>query len=231
MKRKAMSAAEFMAELNADPAYEEKRFAQEEAQAARGQAIAVATAPLRRELAVHGYSVTAVHELAQRYAPLPPSVVGMLLVWLPRMTDTGVQEEIVRVLAAAKDPFPGAVLVELFEATPVELLRWAIANTIAEARPTGIAEWVAQALLDKRYGKAREMLALATARLVDRERANVILQSLLDDLPLHVPLALGEVGDEHAARLLEERLKGAKGAQRKELERALRRIRKKRGPK
>ncbi|HTE47908.1 MAG TPA: hypothetical protein VK636_21885 [Gemmatimonadaceae bacterium] len=230
MKRKPVSAGEFMAELNADPAYEERRFAQEEAQTARIHAVAAITAPLLDELAANGYSITGLHELAQRYAPLPASVVAALLDWLPRVGDPGVQEEIVRALAAANAPFPGVVLTELFEATPVELLRWAIANTIAEARPTGVDTWVAQALLNEQYGRAREMLTLAAARLVDRENANAILQSLLDEFPLHVPMALGEIGDERAARLLEARLEGAKGAQRKELESALRRIRKRRRP-
>jgi hypothetical protein len=228
MKRKTTSAAAFMAELNADPVYEERRYAQEQAQAARDRAVAEIARPLLRELAIAGAPVTALHELPARYAPLPSSIVRVLLDWLPRIPDAHVQEQMIRALAAAKDPFAGTVLVELFDASQIELLRWAIANTIAEARPTGIAAWVAQALVDKRNGKAREMLALASARLLDRARATLLLQSMLDELPLHAAKALGEVGDEAVARVLEERLRKAKGVQRKELEHAIRKIRRKR---
>src|SRR5689334_6516791 len=130
MKRKTMSAAEFMAERNADPEYEKKRFAREEALAARAEAIARAAAPVLQELAAQGCMVVSLDELALRYAPLPGSITRTLLEWLSRVTDAAVQEQIVRALAAVREPFSGATLARLFEGTQVESLRWAIANTI-----------------------------------------------------------------------------------------------------
>jgi len=70
------------------------------------------------------------------------------------------------------------------------------------------------------------MLALAVARLAPRNRAIAALVRALDDLTGHAALALGEVGGASEVTLLEARLPHARGWARRELERAIRKMRK-----
>ena len=71
-----------------------------------------------------------------------------------------------------------------------------------------------------------EMLLLALARLVARERAIPILTSQLDDLPGHAALALGEIGGADEVAVLRGHLQDPKAWVRKEVQRAIHKIEK-----
>jgi hypothetical protein len=93
----------------------------------------------------------------------------------------------------------------------------AIANTIAEARPTGITDWLLHVVQDPAYGEARQMLPLAVARMVSPQTANDVLLSIYDQLPGHVALSLGESGGERELKFLRDKRDRYKGWIRKEI--------------
>jgi hypothetical protein len=100
---------------------------------------------------------------------------------------------------------------------------------MAVAHPTGLAEWVVRAVANPASGKARETLAIATARLTTREEAIRTLAPLLDEHPVSVAQAFAQCGGAAEAALLEDRLEHAKGWKRKEIGKAIRAIRKRVG--
>jgi hypothetical protein len=213
-----------MAELREDPDYVARERAAEVARASRHREVARIRQPLLAELNDMGYAISDLNDLKQKYAPLPDDVVRVLLTWVPRISDLTVKEQIVRSLGASARPFPGAELISTFEATESEPLRWAIANTISLAAPRGLEQWLPGALSNERYGNARQMLVIAAARMLSPSEANTLILPLLNQMPLHVATALAEIGGTRELGILEERLGTAKGIERKELQRAIRKI-------
>ncbi len=228
-RRKGMTAEELMAQLQMDPGYVQRQAERADARELREAEVASATRPLRERLAEQGYEVSRLDQLVPEYGPLAPEVVRTLLEWLPTSEDLAVQEQIVRALAASSSQFPGEKLAKLFDETGSETFRWAIANTIAEARPDGITDWALERLQQPSTGKAREMLTLAVARLAPPEVANPILLGLLDDLTGHVAMALAESGGPEEAAALERLSSGTDGWVKQEIVKAVHSIRRRSG--
>lgn len=220
-KRKAKSAADFLTELNADPDYVASRDIQEGARALREAQIRSASQPLLEELMAAGYPLTSLAELLTRYAPLPAAIVDILLDRLAEMQDPAVQEQIVRALGASAVPIPAEQLIMLFRTTESNGLRYAIANTMAQAEVQGAGAWLLEAVRNPGFGVARQMLALAVARRAPRVLANPILVGLLDDLPGHAALALAESGEQQEVRALEVKYPTASGWEKQEIGRAI----------
>jgi len=225
-KNRWVSAADLMAELQQDPEYQMRQTERQRAHEERAQEIRAAAEPVVRELRSAGYAVDAVEELAFQYAPISRPAIDILLSWLPSVQNNTVREMIVRALAATNEPFDGLPLARAFEASRSESLRWAIGNTMAVAHPTGVEEWVVKAVTDPASGKAREMLAVATANLAPQEVACHTLVPLLEELPVSVAQALARCGGPAEAALLEIQQERTKGWQRREIDKAIRAIRK-----
>lgn len=221
-KRAKKTAAEFMAELQVDAEFRRKAKERERKSAAKEMAYKMSEQPILRSLAAVGADVLDLMELPT-YG-VSREVATVLVEGLPRAEDEWLQETIVRVLAAAREPFEGQALVDLFERTDSETLKWTIANTLAEARPSGISDWVVDAMRDRASGKAREMLAIALARLVPPSIAIPVLVGAFDEYPGHVAMALGEVAGPSERELLERAMAGAKGWTHKEIKKAIRAI-------
>ncbi len=147
-----------------------------------------------KALASRGYRAASLDELVRSHAPLSHDLAAALVESLRQVSEPSLLEGIVRALGAARETFDARPLAQLFEASDSSTLRWAIANTLAETRPAGLGDWLLRALQERRYGKAREMLALAAARTNRPEVVNPILVRLLGELPGHVALALAESG-------------------------------------
>ena len=145
-------------------------------------------------IAAAGYPVDDLSELARAYAPLPPRLVELLLATLAGVDDELVLEQVVRALGAPADRYDGRPLAELFDRTDSEALRWVIGNTIAEARPTEIGEWVLATLRSTELGKAREMLAVAASRICPKAEAIRALVEVLPELPGHAARGLAAIG-------------------------------------
>jgi len=220
MKRKSKSAADFLAELNADPEHVARRSAQEDARVLREAEVQTAARPVIEELVAAGYAIATLDGLLARYAPLPQAVVEVLLGRVSEVRDAAVQEQMVRALGASAIPFDGGPLVRLFQATDSGAVRYAIANTLAQADVSGVSAWLLDAVRNPAYGTARQMLALAAARRAGPAQANPVLLALLDEMPGHIALALAESGGQRELHALEGKYATARGWEKQEIGRA-----------
>lgn len=218
------TAAELMAELGSDLEYRRSQAEREKAREETHAEYASLEAPILERLQAVGAEAESLPDLVARHAPLRPEIVQILLEALARASNERLQDAIVRALGAAQEPFPGDELMRLFDATSSDGLRWSIANTLAEARPAIDERWLIERLTNPRQGKAREMLALALARIAPPQTAIPVLRDLVKDLPGHVAMALAEVGGPAEADLLRDQLPAAKTWLRKEIEKAIRKI-------
>jgi hypothetical protein len=148
------------------------------------------------------------------------------------------KESIVRLLAAAGEPFDGRLLARIFDETllhdsetadanttiALNDLRWAIGNTIACSRPFGITEWVLRKINDPLLGKSKEMLIVALKDLVPREGAIAICRDFFDEFPPQCATVLGEMGDISESRFLGEKKKEFSGATLNEIRKAIKAI-------
>src|SRR5713101_2077854 len=216
-KNRPMTAEEFAAQLKADPAYQAKL----EQQAAITARIQQAEGALMKALSAKGYSAASLDELVRKHAPLRRDLADALVESLQEVSDANVQEAVVRALGAAREEFDAAPLMDLFEQSDSATLRWAIANTLAEARPTKLGNWLIRAVQDNRYEKAREMLALAAARTNPPEVVNRVLVRLLDELPGHAALALAETGGPRELDALRRAYASATGWEREQIGRTM----------
>lgn len=111
--------------------------------------------------------------------------VPVLLRALPEIDEVAVKEQIVRGLTTPDTKRVSAeavsVLVDEFRKSDDHLLRWAIANALAELADEDDFDEIASLARDRRYGKSREMLALALGRMKKEPRAVDVLLELLDD--------------------------------------------------
>ena len=222
-----ISAAELAARLEQDTAYQNDEAQRNQARVEREIQIRELTGPILADLRNLGVVVEEWNELVNRYAPLSVPVTRVLLSWLPRTEDVGVQEMIVRALAAASPThrFDGGPLATVFNETSSDSLRWAIANTLAVVRAEHIEGWIVTALQRPGSGKAREMLCIAAARLLKPEIANPLLISLLREMPGHAALGLAISGSKRELVPLESQLRNTKGWARREVEKAISAIR------
>lgn len=189
------SAADLMAELQRDPDFvrraRERTQQQDEHQTSYRRAIQ----PVLEELSAGGVWVTDLRELRTRDATEYRGAVPVLLRWLNRVTDVAVKQDIVRTLSvpyaapAAARPF-----VEEFRRATTGGLRWAVANGLAVVADDGVFKDVAGLVTDARYGKAREMLAVALGNMQPPGAVDVLINLLRDeDVAGHAAIALGKL--------------------------------------
>jgi HEAT repeat protein len=217
MRKKRTTAEEFAGRLKEDPGYRAKL----EQQAQGATRLREAEAELLKRLSSKGYRAASMDELVRQHAPLPRDLADALLECLGRVSETNLQEAIVRALGATREEFDAGQLTDLFERTDSSTLQWAIANTLAEARPASLGDWLIRALQNQRYGKAREMLALAAARTNPPEVVNPVLIHLLDELPGHAALALAETGAHRELEALRVAHRSATGWERDQIGRTI----------
>ena len=210
-KKREMTAAEFIAERNADPEWVAAQRVREEAHALRGAKRKAAFEPVLLSIRSAGFPIDSIGDLVRVYAPLPKKLVAVLLEALPTFKDPALQEVIVRALGASYIPYDGKALTELFESTDNHSLRWAIGNSLSIGKMRGVGEWILDAVQRREYGTARQMLPLAAVRHNPPELANPILVSLIDDLPSHVALALAESGGEAEIEALQRQYEKSDG--------------------
>jgi hypothetical protein len=228
MKKKPMAAGELAAQLSQDPAH----MAMLEERARSSADISAAEKAATEYLANRGYPASSLSDLVNRYAPIGGELATTLVELLGTVKHPNVLDSVVRALGATRHDLDLSPLIDLFEGSSSESLRWAIGNTIAEARPPGVGPWVLKAVSNSSYGKSREMLALAAARTNPPDQANPVLLRLLDELPGHAALGLAESGTASELPTLERAYKAAKGWEREQIGRtiAIIRRRKEEGP-
>lgn len=155
-----MTAAELMARLQADPEYQQRMAQKDQALQERIEANRKAFKPCLEELHRLGFAGESLEAIVKTYSPLPGPAVKVLLSFLGTLTDPRHIESVVRALGAAAAPFDGRPLARCFESTDDEALKWAIANTIALARPHSIEDWLSELRKCPHWDKTLQALGL-----------------------------------------------------------------------
>jgi HEAT repeat protein len=155
-------------------------------------------APLIEELHALGYDVATPEDLprtGRRYRDAVP----LLLEWLPRLDDIAARESAVRALSVqwARPDAIGPLLRE-FELSDAETYRWAVGNALSVVADDSAFDDLARIVRDRKYSKAREMVAVALGNMKKRrdEARRVLTELLVDEeLVQHALLGLETLGD------------------------------------
>ncbi len=142
-KKRWKSAEDLMSELETDPVYRQRRQERDEKFRRLEEQYAELARPILDELSAKGFEADSIEHLVKKYAPLPSEAIAIILAHIEPGQDARHCERLVRAAAAAKSPFDGTRLAMCYDTTTDESLRWAIANTIALARPHSIEGWLA----------------------------------------------------------------------------------------
>jgi hypothetical protein len=227
--KKGLTAEELMAQLEADPEWVARRDAEERERERTVRINRADAAPVLDDLQKAGFDVEAIAELHERPTNYRDAI-PILLRWLPRVENAAVKEDIVRALTVRwAKPDAAAILVEEFrrvEDGSEDLgLRWAIGNALAEVADDSVLDDLADITTDERWGRSREMVALALGNMTDPRAADV-LRALLrdDDVAGHAVVALGNLRAREARAEIERFLAHPKAWVRKEAQRALRKL-------
>lgn len=148
MKKRRQTAEELMAELQSNPKYRRRMKQKQRDQQKRWKQIDDELAPVICKLNECGCQGASVGEIVRRHAPLPGDAVEILLNSLDVLRNDRAVETIVRALGATRVRFDGRPLVQKFQSTADEAVKWAIVNTISLTKPHFINEWIEQLLMN-----------------------------------------------------------------------------------
>lgn len=167
------------------------------------RAFAEAAEPVLRDLERAGVNVAGIKELEQQRQH-QAAAAPVLLRWLSRVSYFPLQAEIVSVLGKMRGSLVAAGLVAAFEQPDADAIRWNLGDAIAKVADDSIFDGVVRLVRESSYGKDREMLALAFARM-DRKHAVPVLLQLLDDdvMVAHAASALQKLAPPEARKKLE----------------------------
>lgn len=140
-----MTAEEFMKQLSTDTEYLRLRAEKDEKSRIRTERLNGVSKPILMRLADVGFPADSFQSLVKQYAPLPEQVVLILLDSLTKCDEERIMESLVRAMGASESPFDGRPLINCFDSTTNEGLRFAILNTIALAKPHSIDKWLEKA--------------------------------------------------------------------------------------
>jgi len=181
-KKRETTAAEFMAELHADPDWVARRKAAEAELAARDAEWAKAEAPVVKALHQVGLNVESVWDLVNTAEPYPEAL-PLLLDHLQRDYPDRVREGIARALAVREAKFGWRILVDQFRRDPdTEAFgaKGGIGVALAAAADDTVMGEVIDLIRDRRHGGNRAFLIAALARS-SRPEVHQVLLDLKDD--------------------------------------------------
>lgn len=216
MKRK-MTAEEFAAQLSKDPQYQDALKAQER----ELEKLREDEGLLLSFFASRGMSAPSLIQLHKKYRVHGPELADAYVQALSATGNAKLQDQMIRLLGDLKAAYDVRPVIDLFQRTSSESLRWAIANTFAETDPNGLERWIQDALINKAFGKSREMLALAAARLLPRSVSVPLLLRVISEFPGHVALAMAECGTGAEIDALEKAGKRASGWEKQQIARTI----------
>ena len=142
------TAEQLMSALEKDPSFVKRREAKAEKFRRLREKYAQLDKPILDALAAIGYHANSLEDIVSKLSPLPSTIVEILLTNLQTCEDVRQIEGIVRALGAAEEPFDGKPLCRVYEAHSDQSLRFAIANTIALAKPHSIENWLLETAKD-----------------------------------------------------------------------------------
>ncbi len=184
MKKKNVTAAELIAELNSDPKFVAERDAREAARLARVEALRVEVAPVLDELQAAGCSVSSVSDLME--PPYPdaspwPKSIPILLGYLQRDGFSADARELLAcALAVPEAKGYWDVLTRLFQQEQAEAPKHRLAAAIGATADNKVIGDVIALARDTRHGSSRLLLLKALKRSAD-PRARAALMDLATD--------------------------------------------------
>lgn len=227
-----MTAEELMNKLQSDPAYVQQMKDKDREWQERVIQNHKAAAPIVADLVGAGFNIESIADLRHQGKKYPLAI-PILLRWLPQVDNMAVKEEIVRDLSVpwAKPQAAPALIEEFQRGDPVNWsgLRWTIGNALSIVADDSVFPEIAQLARDRKYGRAREMLALALGNMRNPAAVDVLIELLDDrDVAGHAVMGLGKLKAAKARSKIEPFLQHEKAWVRKEAKKALAKIDRKR---
>lgn len=160
----SLTAAELLSRLEADPEWVKERDDRARARRERIEDNQRDAEPLIEALAGVGLHVALVADLYNRGLTYQKAI-PVLIDWLPRIDNPAVKESIVQALTVewARQAAARALVDESRRAdNPSNTgLRWAIGNALSEVADDSVFDGVVELAEDRRWDKARQMVAVA----------------------------------------------------------------------
>lgn len=224
IERRPKTAAELMAELEADETWVADSEARgerhrEQVEANRRDAARV-LAEINREV---GLDVSALSDLA---GIMDRDIVAILVRLLHEVDNVDVKKEMIRLLGTGGRPEAARPLIEEFYASEPgpegDALRWSIASALCEVADPSIGQDLIRLSRDPASGQARQMLTLALGSVGSTDAIPVLVDLLQErDVAGHAVIALRALGAVEARSDI-ERLEGDSRAWvRREVRRAM----------
>ncbi|MCW5718772.1 MAG: HEAT repeat domain-containing protein [Bauldia sp.] len=228
-----LTTADVVAMVAADPELAARQREQQRVHAERVERNTRDEAPVVRDLAANGLAVRSVRDLIRREGvpsgpPFPlgryEEAIPVLIRWLPEVENPNVKEGIIRALSvpwAAPTALP-VLVAEFRRYDQPDWVRWAIANALEVTADDSVFDDIVDLLLESRFGRSREMLAVALGNM-RTPRAQDVLIRLLDDEQLagFAVMGLGKLRAKAAAPFLGHLLQHPVGWIRDEARKAL----------
>ncbi len=128
--------------------------------------------------------------------------IHQILDMLTEFTNDSVLDSFVRCLARSEATYEVAPLIDLYERSDDENLRWSAGNTLwGSKRVKGLSPWIQEKLLGPPDG-AKQMLCFAAARHLKPDECRVAVESVLPEWPGRAATALQRVGNLDSIELL-----------------------------
>ena len=193
-----VTAEAFLSQLG--PEYHRKMAARREQQLARAAAEQAELSGLLGRIRETGFVTDSVDAL-RRSGVVYKKAIHLLLDELFQPHSAGALEQIVRAMSVPyAGPDAGPALVRLFHLVPDEKenasLKWAIGNALEIVADGSLVDELLSVSLDRKFGRARQMVVLALARFPSSEVIDGLV-SLLDDADVggHAVTALARMRD------------------------------------
>lgn len=188
-----------------------------------------AIAPVLADLSKAGFDVDFVAQLEQKRLDYR-SVIPLLLTWLPRIENRKAKMDIVRALAVKwARPVAARPLIEEFRRAASAggdlNLQWTMGDALTYVADESVFEDLVDLALDRRHGRAREMIAVALGNMRDPRAVDVLIELLSDEeVAGHAIIGLGKLKAKKARPHVEPFLSHPKAWVRQEAKRAIAKI-------
>jgi hypothetical protein len=162
----------------------------------------------------------------------PRLAIPVMVQCLPSVKEKWIKEGMVRALSI-KDArgLADEVMIEQFNAidsgaTGLQGLKWSIGNALSVIATNSIAGELIEITKDRKHGKAREMAVVALGNISDARAIDTLIELLNDEEVCgHAAIALGKLRAKNAVNALKRLSDHPKPWVRKEVEKALSKIR------
>ncbi len=196
-KRKGwVTAGELLDRLERDPAYQARMLEVSAGMHENLRRYKAAAAPVLADLSTIGYDLFAVGDL-RRTGTRYRDAVPVLLKWLPLVNYEPLKHDIVDCLAVPwARPAAARTLIDEFRRDDHARVSpaWTIGNTLSVVADDSVFDEVVELATDRRYGRAREMVAVALGNMRDPRAVDVLIGLLDDDqVAGHAIIGLGKL--------------------------------------